>query len=127
MLHEKYVKNWYIKKNSFLDGKLTTYFKLKQNFGFERYLSYTKNFEYRRSMCKLRISAHKSNIEVGRYNKTPRNERFCKKCNTDEIEDEMHFLLLCNHFETDRNNILDLVAGEVKNFHTLSCENKFIS
>jgi hypothetical protein len=23
-----------------LDGKLTTYFKLKQNFGFERYLSY---------------------------------------------------------------------------------------
>ena len=33
----------------------------------------------------------------------------------------MHFLLLCNHFETDRKNILDLVAGEVKNF---SCENK---
>jgi hypothetical protein len=27
----------------------------------------------------------------------------------------MHFLLLCNHFETDRKNILDLVAGEVKN------------
>jgi hypothetical protein len=22
-----------------------------------------------------------------------------------EIEDEMHFLLLCNHFETDRENI----------------------
>ena len=42
LLHEKYVKNWYIKKSSFLDGKLTTYFKLKQNFGFERYLSYTK-------------------------------------------------------------------------------------
>jgi hypothetical protein len=39
--------NWYIKKNCFLDGKLTTYFKLKQNFGFE---TYTKNFEYRRSI-----------------------------------------------------------------------------
>jgi hypothetical protein len=25
-----------------------------------------------------------------------------------------------------RCNILDLVAGEVKNFHTLSCENKLI-
>ena len=37
----------------------------------------------------------------------------------------MHFLLLCNPFETDRKNILDLVAGEDKNFHTLSCENKF--
>ena len=49
-----------------------------------------------------------------------------KKCNTGEIEDVMHFLLLCNQFETDRKNILDLVAGEVKNVHTLSCENKFI-
>jgi hypothetical protein len=43
-------------------------------------------------MCKLHISVHKSNIEVGRYNKTPRNERFCKKCNTDEIEDEQVFV-----------------------------------
>ena len=40
-------------------------------------------------MCKLRISAHKLNIEVGHYNKTPRNERFF--CNTGEIEDEMQF------------------------------------
>jgi hypothetical protein len=40
-------------------------------------------------MCKLRISAHKLNIEVGHYNKTPRNEHFF--CNTGEIEDEMHF------------------------------------
>jgi hypothetical protein len=65
-------------------------------------------------LCKLRISAHKLKIEVGHYNKTPRNERFCKKCNTDEIEDEMHFLLLCNPFETDRKNILDLVAVKLK-------------
>ena len=43
-----------------------------------------------------------------------------------EIEDEMHFLLLCNPFETDRKNILDLVGGEVKHVHTLSCENKLI-
>jgi hypothetical protein len=33
----------------------------------------------------------------------------------------------CNHFETYRKNILDLVAGEVKNVHTFfSCENKLI-
>ncbi len=51
-------------------------------------------------MCKLRISAHKLNtcIEVGRYNKTPRNERFCKKCNTGEIEDEMHFFTFMQSF-----------------------------
>ena len=78
-------------------------------------------------MCKLRISAHKLNIEVGRYNKTPRNERFCKKCNTGEIEDEMHFLLLCNHFETDRKNILDLVAVKLKiSIHSVVRTNFFL-
>jgi hypothetical protein len=61
-------------------------------------------------------------IEVGRYNKTPRNERFCKKCHTDEIEDEMQFLLLCNPFETDRKNILDLVVGEVNSILNLWAE-----
>ena len=39
---------------------------------------------------------------------------FLQKSNTGEIEDEMHFFILCNHFETDRKNILDLVEGEVK-------------
>jgi hypothetical protein len=43
-------------------------------------------------MCKLRISAHKLNIEVGHYNKTPRNE--CFFCNTGEIEDEMKLSLI---------------------------------
>ena len=57
-------------------------------------LNITKHFEYRRSMCKLRILS----IEVGRYNKTPRNERFCKKCNTGEIEDEMHFFTFMQLF-----------------------------
>ena len=67
--------------------------------------------------------SEKKNCER-KKNKTPINERFCKKCNTGEIEDEMHFLFVCNHFETDRKHILDLVADEVKSFHTLSCEKK---
>ena len=87
-------------------------------------LSYTKKFEYRRSKCKLSISAHSLNIEVGRYKKTPRNERFCKKCNTGEIEDKMHFyfyaIILKLIGKIYYKNIVDLVAGEVKNFHTLS-------
>jgi hypothetical protein len=68
----------------------------------------------------LSSPAHKLNIEVGRYNKTPRNERFCKKCNTGE----MHFLLLCNHFEIDRKNTLDLVAGGEKKNNTPTCVEK---
>jgi hypothetical protein len=43
---------------------------------------------------------------------------FLQKCNTDEIDDEMHVLLLCIHFETDRKTILVLVAGVGETSHT---------
>jgi hypothetical protein len=36
-----------------------TYLKIKTNFGYENYLSIIKNFEQRRRLSKLRISAHK--------------------------------------------------------------------
>ena len=37
------------------NGKLTTYFKSKDNFGIENY-SFMKNFEHRKIICKFRIS-----------------------------------------------------------------------
>jgi predicted N-acyltransferase len=37
------------------------------NFGFENYLSIVRSFEHRKNITKLRISAHKLQIEVGRY------------------------------------------------------------
>ena len=47
------------------NGKLTTYFKIKDNFGIENYL-FMKNFEHRKIICKFRISAHNLRIESGR-------------------------------------------------------------
>jgi hypothetical protein len=43
----------------------------RANFGYENYLSIIKNFEQRRRLSKLRISAHKLQIEIGRYQGTP--------------------------------------------------------
>jgi hypothetical protein len=40
---------------------------MKTDFGYENYLSIIKNFEQRRRLSKLRISAHKLQIEIGRY------------------------------------------------------------
>jgi hypothetical protein len=54
------------------EGKLRTYLKIKTNFGYENYLSIIKHFEQRRRLSKLRISAHKLQIEIGRYQGTLR-------------------------------------------------------
>ena len=46
-------------------------------------------------MSKFRLSSHCLEIEVGRYNRIPREERKCKLCNQNVCESEYHFLLCC--------------------------------
>ena len=47
----------------------------------------------KKCITKIRLSSHKLVIEQGRYNKTNRNRRTCT-LRINEIEDEMHFILL---------------------------------
>jgi hypothetical protein len=44
-------------------------------------------------------------IESGRYNKTPREQRLCEYCDTNEIEDEYHLTLSCKYYEQQRNDL----------------------
>lgn len=124
-LAEIYTKLWYKTKSSLKEGKLCTYFKLKQHFGFENYLSEITKFEYRKSICKLRISAHKLMIEVGRYVKIDRNERYCNKCTSGEIEDEIHFLIKCHKYHQQRFTLFEFIGKEIINFTYLNDEQKF--
>ena len=43
------------------------------------------------------LDAHSLRIHTGRYatNNTPRNERYCMFCNSLDLEDEYHFILIC--------------------------------
>jgi hypothetical protein len=68
----------------------------KQHFGFENYLSVIGNFEHRRCLTKLRISAHRLHIETGRYQGIPPHQRLCGQCDSGEVEDEIHFLLIAS-------------------------------
>ena len=51
--------------------------------------------KYKIILCKYRIQAHALNIEVGRYNGTPRERRICTLCDLNVVEDEYHFILEC--------------------------------
>ena len=48
-------------------------------------------------MSKLRLSSHKLRIETGRYKqqRTDRSLRKCQFCNSQDLEDEYFFLLIC--------------------------------
>jgi superfamily II helicase len=50
---------------------------------------FVNNFHYKRSICRLRISSHRLQIETGRYRNVPRDERICQNCSENEVEDEV--------------------------------------
>ena len=88
---DSFLSYWYnLKKciNEDKKGKLRTYFTFKEHFIREKY-TFLNDFKVRQ----IRISAHPLMIEIGRYNNLETEERLCKLCITQKIEDEYHFLI----------------------------------
>ena len=59
--------------------------------------------QYKKLICKLRLSSHCLCIETGRYKNVPLEHRICPMCKFD-VEDEYHFMLKCpayNNLEKD--------------------------
>ena len=92
------------------NAKLTLWSNLKTNYHLEPYLVNVSDFKKRKAitLTKLRLSAHKLQIEIGRFTQTPRHLRICNMCSTDEIGDELHLLFACSHPEIQliRNQLL---------------------
>ena len=61
-----------------------------------------QNIEYRNALRDIRISTHKLNIELGRYENIERSQRLCKTCDMKVTESEEHFLLECPTYEALR-------------------------
>jgi hypothetical protein len=57
-----FLELWKHQMKQYSEGKLRTYTTFKVHFGFENYLSVIGNFEHRRCLAKLRISALKNNF-----------------------------------------------------------------
>ncbi len=106
--------------------KLRTYRKFKINFEMEDYLEVIKNSEHRLQLLKFRISSHKLHIETGRSPHIPVEDRLCKVCNTNSVEDELHFLLNCNSYDELRDEFTKGVTSVFPGYMGLADEEKFI-
>jgi len=106
-------------------NKLRTYRTFKQNFGTEAYLTEVDNPVHRRALSQLRLSSHPLNIEAQRGIIRNPEERFCPICNQEKVENEMHFLLTCPHYQEERSKINDILR-EYPNTRTLNNTDLFI-
>ncbi len=71
----------------------STYITYKNQFVLENYLVQLPEQE-RIFLCKFRTGNHKFPIVTGRYNRTPRENRLCTKCEDNELGDEYHILFV---------------------------------
>jgi len=100
-------KEWAEERDS--KPKLRTYRIFKNSYVVEKYILQCTPKHERSLMAQLRCGVLPLEIEIGRYRKDKDgkkldvNERKCKVCNTDVVEDESHFILHCTKFDAERS------------------------
>ena len=72
------------------------------------------------------MSAHKLQIEVGRYQGTLPQNRVCHRYNTGEIDDEMHYLFKCVKCTQERAELNDQITLISQNINNLDDDNRLL-
>jgi hypothetical protein len=93
-LRDTYIQNWHSRLE--VSNRARLYRHLSENFGYKSYLSFLNVGKFRIAFTKLRCSAHRLQVEMGRWNKPlpiTFEERKCAHCHV--LEDEFHFVLQC--------------------------------
>ena len=65
------------------------------------------------------------NIETGRFRNQALEERLCTLCESNEIEDESHFLFKCSLYDELRSEWVSRIVNKTANFLELDKINKF--
>lgn len=121
----KYSEFWKIKTEA--SPRLDFFRKIKQQFSEDLVLNEIKNYDIKRDYYKFKTSNHVLFVETGRYCRPvlPRENRLCKFCNLNEVEDEVHLLFCCSLYSDLRQtffqkiaNIVDINVADHTNFLT---------
>ena len=93
------------------------YARFKHEFDFGKYLDFTVESKFRIALSRFRISSYDLFIERGSYENLHRNKRICKFCNSQSVESEYHFLLVCPYYAELRNKYFKCYNGHWPNLN----------
>ena len=106
-MQDCFKQKWFsdMESNSVLNN---LYINIKPTFGIASYLDKVISSSSRRGLTRLRISAHSLRIESGRYgrDRLERHQRLCQFCDSQEIEDEYHFIIKCKLYKNIRSDCI---------------------
>ena len=81
---------------------------------------------HRRSLlAQFRSGILPLHVETGRWQNKTWTERTCTLCSLNCVEDEFHFLCICELYTVHRNALFERVAVKNADFSILSMEDKF--
>ena len=70
--------------------------------------------EIRNAISKLRLSSFKFAIVTGKWFKLKKEERICKFCDLNQVENEARFLLQCQSYKNLWKGLVDHVISTAK-------------
>jgi len=113
--------------DSVQNPKLRTYKLFKVDYRLEPYLTMDISNKVMKNIARFRTSSHSLRIETGRHERpvVPAENRVCQKCNQNEVEDEIHYLLICPAHSTQRVILTDKIEQVIQNFSRYSSLEKF--
>ena len=117
--------------------KLRTYVCFKDDNNAESYVHTFLTRRQRSLLAQLRLGILPLHIETGRFRnikdsttgqlrKMHVNERKCNICKSDEVEDEIHFICVCNTYENERQALYSVVGNNNLFFMNMDVKEKFI-
>ena len=87
-------------------SKYSSYISFKSSFGLEPYIKEITICKFRTAFAQFRCFSHQLRIETGRYIKELKTYRLCVVCKERYVEDEYHFVLVCNAYNKLRSQYL---------------------
>ena len=96
----------------------------KNKFEISSYLTRVYGRTRRSLLSKLRLGVLDLEIEIKRRNAIPREERFCKLCASQEVEDEIHFILNCPSLGQCREPFIQNIAALNPRYQSMSPHGK---
>ena len=125
---QKWVEKLYQGRNESNGNKLSTYRLYKNVLETSSYLKNVNDRQHRRILSNFRNGSLPLAIETGRYTKpkTLLNDRKCKYCTVDCVEDEKHFLMHCEFYSDLRYDLFMKASAINPNFYDFNHDDKFI-
>jgi len=107
--------------------KLRTYRTFKRDMRIEPYLILGLPKSFHCSIARFRLSSHNLKIELGRHKRpyVPPEQRICENCSLQQIEDEIHCLMVCPKWNEIRIPLLEVSFEHIPNFTVLSRDKQF--